>query len=180
MGTGGGDCPEATTFTITGSNTRADNGGTPGWFELAEIKLFDRSGTNVALEASYALLLTPSNPDAIDVLTDGEIFDWSSGQFLVWQSSHGFHGHDLVHVTFDSPKVIVGAELYSTNYESFGTDCTVSSAETGALPLRIVFDAHPNQVRKQILKVYAGCLLSLHNGGLGRRSRALLRGWCRV
>ena len=59
----------------------------------------------------------------------------------------------------------MSVELYSTNYESFGTDCVVASVdidvdtetetETGLrlpLPLRIVYDAHPNQNR-----AYAHC-----------------------
>ena len=142
---GGGDCSAETTVTITGSNTRSDNGDAPGWFELAEVKLFTADGTNVAPDASgMELLLQPSNSDAIGVLTDGNIFDWTGGRFVVWQSSHEFHGEDLVRMTFDSPQAIVSAELYSTNYESFGTDAVVT-AGSRVLPLRIIFSAHPNQ-----------------------------------
>ena len=46
-GTRNRECPTpaATTFIITGSTIRADNGEAPGWFELAEIKLFNKNGT---------------------------------------------------------------------------------------------------------------------------------------
>jgi len=149
----------ATTFIITGSTIRADNGETPEWFELAEIKLFTADGTNVAPDASYEFLVDPSNYFQVDkdVLVDGEIFDETSGRFVTWNPEQVFRGEDLVQITFDSPVKIVGVELYSTNYESFGTDCVVASVDetTGRnipLPLRIVYDAHPNQN-----KAYAHC-----------------------
>jgi hypothetical protein len=69
-GGGGGDsgCPASTVFTLLGSTDRADQPGTkPGWFELAEITLFNEAGENVAAQATYELLIEPSNADAIGV-----------------------------------------------------------------------------------------------------------------
>ena len=120
-------CSEATTVTVTGSTSTdmnsagaCSNCGQPRWFELAELKLFDIGGNNIAPNAvSVDLLMAPSNPEAVGVITDGAIFDWSAGTFVVWQNSMNFHGEALVRLTFSAPQVIVGAELYSTNYESF-------------------------------------------------------------
>jgi hypothetical protein len=146
-GGGGGDsgCPASTVFTLLGSTDRADAPGTqPGWFELAEITLFNEAGENIAAQATYEILLEPSNGDDI-VFTDGEVFDWTSGRFVVWQASHAaFHGESLVRITFPTPQVIVSAELYSTNYESFGTDAQIM-ADGRSLPIRFVYNAHPNQ-----------------------------------
>jgi hypothetical protein len=88
-------CSPATTITVMGStDTEMDSNGVccccgqPSWFELAELKLFDADGNNIAPTASVVdLLLTPSNPDNVAVITDGEIFDWSADRFVVWQNS---------------------------------------------------------------------------------------------
>jgi hypothetical protein len=61
-----------------------------------------------------------------------------------WQASHAFHGESLVRITFPTPQVIVSAELYSTNYESFGTDAQIM-ADGRSVPIRFVYNAHPNQ-----------------------------------
>lgn len=66
------------------------------------------------------------------------------GHFVVWQDSHGFHGQDVVRLTFATPQTIIGAELYTTNYESFGTDSTVIADGTTSIPLRTVFLADNN------------------------------------
>ena len=63
---------------------------------------------------------------------------------MVWQDSHGFHGQDLVRRTFETPQAITGAELYSTNYESFGTDSMIIADGTTSIPLRTVFLADNN------------------------------------
>ena len=73
------------------------------------------SGTDVAQDASIEFLLQPSNPDQVDRITDGGTF---SG-FIVWEDD-SFHGQDLVQLTFATPQQIIGVELYTTNYESFG------------------------------------------------------------
>ncbi len=88
-------CSPTTTVTVLGStDTEMDSNGVccccgqPSWFELAELKLFDADGNNIAPTASVVdLLLTPSNPDNVAVITDGEIFDWSADRFVVWQNS---------------------------------------------------------------------------------------------
>ena len=143
-------CDGTTTVTIAGStSTEMNNAGTccccgqPQWFELAELKLFTADGTNVAPQASAVdLLLQPSNPGDVGVITDGQI--WPAGTFVVWQNSHAFHGEALVRLTFPSEQVIVGAELYTTNYESFGTDAQVF-AGSRSLPTRFVYAAHNQQ-----------------------------------
>ena len=66
------------------------------------------------------------------------------GHFVVWQDSHGFHAQDVVRLTFATPQTITGAELYTTNYESFGTDSSVIADGTTAIPLRTVFLADNN------------------------------------
>merc|ERR1711959_314813 len=105
----------------------------------------DATGANVApTAASVELLLQPSNPDLVGVITDGEIFDWSANRFVVWQNDHNFHGESLVRLTFDPPVAIVGAELYTTNYESFGTNAQVL-AGSRSIPTRLVYSAHNNQ-----------------------------------
>eukprot|EP01052_Picozoa_sp_SAG31_P015482 SAG31_NODE_996_length_10492_cov_4.648802_6_plen_728_part_00 len=138
------DCRASTDFVILGSTTRADNDGAPGWFELAELRMFTASGENVAPQATITLLLEPSNPDSVDVITDGEVFDWTSGRFVVWQNDHNFHGEALVRISFPTPQVIVGAELYSTNYESFGSNAQIIGAGV-SVPIRFVYSAHANQ-----------------------------------
>ena len=61
--------------------SRASDGG-------PELKLFDATGANIAPSASSVeLLLEPSNPDRVGVITDGQIFDWSADRFVVWQNS---------------------------------------------------------------------------------------------
>ena len=137
------------------------------WGCVAELKLFDATGANVApTAASVELLLEPSNPDLVGVITDGQIFDWNANRFVVWQVSprplaasfltalyshvamsqndHNFHGESLVRLTFDPPVAIVGAELYTTNYESFGTNAQVL-AGSRSIPTRLVYSAHNNQ-----------------------------------
>ena len=158
----GAACPETTTVTVVGSTaTEMDSNGAccccgqPRWFELAELKLFNMAGENVApIATAVDLLLEPSNPDDVGVITDGDVFDWSSGKFVVWQNSHNFHGESLVRLTFSTPQVIVGAELYSTNYESFGTNAKVM-AGSRSLPTRFVYNAHENQGAAHA-KCYAG------------------------
>mmetsp|Transcript_35122 Transcript_35122/g.40083 ORF Transcript_35122/g.40083 Transcript_35122/m.40083 type:complete len:468 (+) Transcript_35122:87-1490(+) len=153
-GDGGSACPAATTFILTGSTIRADNGEKIYGFELCEIKLFTTDGTDVARDASTEFLLQPKNPDQIDVITDGETFR-ESDRKVFWEDDPPFQGQDLVQLTFTTPQQIIGVELYTTNYESFGTDCTVlavtysdqsdSYTVDRTLPLRIVYDAHLDQ-----------------------------------
>jgi hypothetical protein len=146
----GATCPETTTITVVGSTeTEMDaNGdccccGQPQWFELAELKLFDVFGNNVADQADQVdLLLQPTNPQDVAKITNGLV--WPQDQFVVWQNNHNFQGQALVRLTFNTPKVIVGAEMYSTNYESFGTNAQVF-AGSNSLPLRIVYAAHNQQ-----------------------------------
>jgi hypothetical protein len=33
------------------------------------------------------------------------------GQFIVWRPEHGFHGQQVIKLTFDTPQAITGAEL---------------------------------------------------------------------
>ena len=89
------------------------------------------------------LLVQPSNPDDVAMIND-DLYWGSGSHFVSWENEHGFHGRDLVQLTFRTPQAITGAELYSTNYESFGTD-SVIVADTGgadgqvAIPVRMVF-----------------------------------------
>lgn len=69
-------------------------------------------------------------------MINNELYWGSGGQFVVWQNEHAFHGQDLVRITFASPQAITGAELYSTNYESFGTDSLIIADGTTSVPLK--------------------------------------------
>ena len=122
--------------------------GRPSWFELSELRLFNEAGENVAPQARVELLLQPSNPDDAGMVND-DLFWGSGGHFVVWQNEHAFHGRDLVKLTFSSPQSITGAELYSTNYESFGTDGLVIADGVTSLPVRMVFlaDNNPDAMR---------------------------------
>jgi hypothetical protein len=136
-------CATATTFIIRAS-TEDSPSGRPDWFELSELKLFNEAGENVAPQADRVeLLVQPSNPDDVAMIND-DLYWGSGSHFVSWENEHGFHGRDLVQLTFRTPQAITGAELFSTNYESFGTD-SVIVADTGgadgqvAIPVRMVF-----------------------------------------
>ena len=136
-------CVTATEFVIRGATEQTET-GRPSWFELSELRLFNEAGENVAPQAaSVELLLQPSNPDDVGMIND-DLFWGSGGHFVVWQNEHAFHGRDLVKLTFSSPQSITGAELYSTNYESFGTDGLIIADGVTSLPVRMVFLADNN------------------------------------
>lgn len=108
-------------------------------FELSELKLFNEAGVNVAPQAdAVELLIQPSNPQDIAMIND-ELYWGSGGHFVSWENQHGFHGQDLVRLTFRTPQAITGAELYSTNYESFGTDSVIIADGATSIPVRMVF-----------------------------------------
>ena len=71
---------------------------------------------------------------------------------VVWDESTKFHGAALIKLTFPTPQKVIGAELYSTNYESFGTNARVvgvpqSGGVTASksIPVRTVFLAHGDE-----------------------------------
>ena len=135
-------CVTATEFVVRGATEETET-GRPSWFELSELRLFNEAGENVAPQARVELLLQPSNPDDASMIND-DLFWGSGGHFVVWQNEHAFHGRDLVKLTFSSPQSITGAELYSTNYESFGTDGLIIADGVTSLPVRMVFLADNN------------------------------------
>ena len=131
-------CATATTVVVRAS-TEDSPSGRPDWFELSELKLFNEAGVNVAPQADRVeLLVQPSNPQDVAMIND-ELFWGSGGHFVSWENQHGFHGQDLVRLTFTTPQAITGAELYSTNYESFGTDSVIIADGTTSIPVRMVF-----------------------------------------
>jgi hypothetical protein len=66
-------CVSACTTVVIRASTEASTTGRPRWYELSELKLFDESGENVAPLASVELLLAPTNPDDVAMITD-ELF----------------------------------------------------------------------------------------------------------
>jgi hypothetical protein len=98
------------------------------WFELSEIKLFNTAGVNIASQAKVELLVQPKNPQDIKHITDNKLWKLDKGSaFVVWTAAMHFHGAALVRLSFPTPQKVIGAELYSTNYESFGYVCPPSS-----------------------------------------------------
>ena len=127
-------CATGTEFTIVGSTTRSDTNGEPGWFELTEIKLFNAAGENIAPAAdSIEIILTSSDDSKKGQINDGKFwFTDADAGFLVWTAAtrggdEAFHGEPLVKLVFSTPQAVTGAELYTTNYESFGTNAQVIS-----------------------------------------------------
>ena len=123
-------------FIVRGSTTNV--GGS--LVELSEVKLFNEAGVNVAPEAIAVLLNTETGVGAASDINDRSY--WrnrvTGGNFV---SRNAFLGGDLAKLTFPYDQKIVSAELYTTNYESFGADAQIIAGSV-SIPLRTVYLAN--------------------------------------
>ena len=157
-------CITADTFVVVGSTTTqcASNSAAgecrfnthPHWFELSEVKLFNEAGLDVALYADKVeLLLQPSNPQDVAEINDGEFWG-DKGRFVVWNEDYEpFAGQPLVRLSFNDPQSVVGAELYTTNYESFGIDAKVVAITSEGYDFTMAQNLRPK--REQIRRAVA-------------------------
>ena len=149
-------CVTSNSFIVIGSTSinKDRSARRPHWFELSEVKLFNEAGQNIAGHAKIELLKQPKNPKDAAHITDGKFWKIDKGsKFVVWTEAMRFHGAALVKLTFPTPQKVIGAELYSTNYESFGTNARVVGMPLGgadisaskSIPVRTVFLAHGDE-----------------------------------
>eukprot|EP01050_Picozoa_sp_SAG11_P002928 SAG11_NODE_156_length_14147_cov_10.367597_3_plen_1881_part_00 len=137
----------STDFILRGSTTSV-GGRTPSYFELSELKLFNEAGVNIAPEAIAVLLDTRIGVGAASDINDRYYWNdrfTSVGDHSSFVSWNDFHGRDLAKITFLNEQEIVSAELYTTNYDSFGTDAQIIAGSV-SIPVRSVYLANdPSQ-----------------------------------
>jgi len=116
----------STRYAVFGATFSGPEQAINQWAELSEVRLFDEKGVNVAAQAAeITWLLEPAGNKDPRALVNGTL--WPKEPFPYWDREEGqeHNGVGLVEFVFKQEMHIVGAELFSTNTESFGTNPTI-------------------------------------------------------
>jgi len=117
-----------TKFAVLAASLRQDGSTKPGWQEVAEVKLYNAAGENVAPSASKVELDagcgTSTQPSLI---TDGKWYG-TGGGMAVWTGFNKFDSKRLVTFEFSTPQNIVSAEIHTTNDESMGANPKIQTS----------------------------------------------------